>query len=59
MAILQYCQRSPDRLLTRSAIYAALLSHQFQCHLVDIRDFEAKDLIDSGIAVDLALSILA
>lgn len=33
--------------------------HTFHCPLVDIRDFEAQDLIDSGVPGDLALSILA
>jgi hypothetical protein len=33
--------------------------HTFHCQLVDIRDFEAQDLIDSGVPGDLALSILA
>lgn len=36
-----------------------MAGHTFDCHLVDSRDFEAKDLSDSGTAGDLALSILA
>jgi hypothetical protein len=85
---VEFVGRLPQRILTRAAIYGALLSdtyqcvirqvllyigaaplhelkplqvagHTFYCQLVDIRDFEAQDLIDSGVPGDLALSILA